>query len=507
MVGGMTAMIRSRFATPTVGREGLVGEMGTAEVDVAPDGVVRIRDARWRAAHEPRDADPVPVMPVRVVSIDGLVLEVEPETGGATRDPHVDSPTNVVASDFPGLVAGRRSAIGSGALPLPKGDTGCWQPGRSTTLGRSRPRAGDRNRRCSFRRRGPSGATSASCESRERRRSAATCAVRVACLEYALQIREPHGIWGGLTENERRAVLDHASEIAGTSRGGGVRRLEPDGCTGTVGPLRDVDLGERCRRRLLQLPRRLAHRARVHARLRGDPTRDGGRRRGGQPGDARALPGRRARARAADGACSTSCARSTRTCRLRGQLRRDPAARVGRGLPARRVVARARAGDAVVAAPAGHAVGVEHRCDRHDELARRAEQVADVGQLRGCRARSTAAATRRRASVERGRGEVEAVERHDRAVAYQGSHDLGGDVDLARATGGVNGAASRASRNRRATGSSPTPRPVRAEPHRVALDDERIVVRERGAQRGRVDPEASTRGSARSIPCSIGWAA
>jgi WhiB family redox-sensing transcriptional regulator len=35
-----------------------------------------------------------------------------------------------------------------------------------------------------------------------------SCAVRVACLEYALQIREPHGIWGGLTENERRAVLD-----------------------------------------------------------------------------------------------------------------------------------------------------------------------------------------------------------------------------------------------------------------------------------------------------------
>ena len=49
MLGGMTAMIRSRFATPTVGREGLVGEMGTAEVDVAPDGVVRLRDARWRA--------------------------------------------------------------------------------------------------------------------------------------------------------------------------------------------------------------------------------------------------------------------------------------------------------------------------------------------------------------------------------------------------------------------------------------------------------------------------
>ena len=34
------------------------------------------------------------------------------------------------------------------------------------------------------------------------------CPVLGTCLEYALQIREPHGIWGGLTENERRALLD-----------------------------------------------------------------------------------------------------------------------------------------------------------------------------------------------------------------------------------------------------------------------------------------------------------
>ena len=47
-------------------------------------------------------------------------------------------------------------------------------------------------------------------EAREMRAKAIcrACAVRVACLEYALQIREPHGIWGGLTENERRATLD-----------------------------------------------------------------------------------------------------------------------------------------------------------------------------------------------------------------------------------------------------------------------------------------------------------
>lgn len=35
-----------------------------------------------------------------------------------------------------------------------------------------------------------------------------TCPVRLPCLEYALQIREPHGIWGGLNEVERRAVLE-----------------------------------------------------------------------------------------------------------------------------------------------------------------------------------------------------------------------------------------------------------------------------------------------------------
>ena len=49
MLSGMTAMIRSRFSTPTIGREELIGEMGAAEVDVDPDGVVRIRDALWRA--------------------------------------------------------------------------------------------------------------------------------------------------------------------------------------------------------------------------------------------------------------------------------------------------------------------------------------------------------------------------------------------------------------------------------------------------------------------------
>lgn len=36
----------------------------------------------------------------------------------------------------------------------------------------------------------------------------ASCAVRRECLDYALRIREPHGIWGGLNEAERRALLE-----------------------------------------------------------------------------------------------------------------------------------------------------------------------------------------------------------------------------------------------------------------------------------------------------------
>ena len=33
------------------------------------------------------------------------------------------------------------------------------------------------------------------------------CGVQRECLEFALRVREPHGIWGGLTETERRRLL------------------------------------------------------------------------------------------------------------------------------------------------------------------------------------------------------------------------------------------------------------------------------------------------------------
>lgn len=82
MVGGMPTMIRSRFSTPTIGRDWMIGELGTARTDLAPDGVVTLRDAPWRA--RTNRATPIREREsVRVVAIEGLVLEVEPEEGGA----------------------------------------------------------------------------------------------------------------------------------------------------------------------------------------------------------------------------------------------------------------------------------------------------------------------------------------------------------------------------------------------------------------------------------------
>jgi WhiB family transcriptional regulator, redox-sensing transcriptional regulator len=41
------------------------------------------------------------------------------------------------------------------------------------------------------------------------------CPVLQPCLEYALRVREPHGIWGGLNEYERRQRLRQQALQAG----------------------------------------------------------------------------------------------------------------------------------------------------------------------------------------------------------------------------------------------------------------------------------------------------
>jgi membrane-bound serine protease (ClpP class) len=79
---GMPSMVRTRFSTPTIGRNWMVGSMGIAMTELAPEGMVQINDAPWRAITN-RATPMVEGDRVRVVGIDRLVLEVEPEEGGA----------------------------------------------------------------------------------------------------------------------------------------------------------------------------------------------------------------------------------------------------------------------------------------------------------------------------------------------------------------------------------------------------------------------------------------
>jgi WhiB family redox-sensing transcriptional regulator len=39
------------------------------------------------------------------------------------------------------------------------------------------------------------------------RQVCAECAVQAECLEYALEFRIDHGVWGGCSERERRRIL------------------------------------------------------------------------------------------------------------------------------------------------------------------------------------------------------------------------------------------------------------------------------------------------------------
>jgi WhiB family redox-sensing transcriptional regulator len=52
--------------------------------------------------------------------------------------------------------------------------------------------------------------TRAEREAREERakRICRDCPVITPCLDYAIRISEPHGIWGGLNEVERRALSE-----------------------------------------------------------------------------------------------------------------------------------------------------------------------------------------------------------------------------------------------------------------------------------------------------------
>jgi membrane-bound serine protease (ClpP class) len=81
---GMPSMVRTRFATPTIGREWMIGKLGTAIGAISPEGVAQVGEAKWRA--RTNRATPIAAgNELRVVAIDGVTLEVEP-TEGAARD-------------------------------------------------------------------------------------------------------------------------------------------------------------------------------------------------------------------------------------------------------------------------------------------------------------------------------------------------------------------------------------------------------------------------------------
>jgi membrane-bound serine protease (ClpP class) len=82
VLAGLPSLIRARFSSPTIGREGFVGELGTAVGALGPEGIVNVLGATWRA--RTNRATPIEDgAAIRVIGIDGLVLDVEPEDGGA----------------------------------------------------------------------------------------------------------------------------------------------------------------------------------------------------------------------------------------------------------------------------------------------------------------------------------------------------------------------------------------------------------------------------------------
>lgn len=94
----MTAALRVRLRRPITGEEGLVGTVGVAKTDIAPEGTVLSKGTLWRA--RTMEMGIGEGSKVKVMATEGLVLLVEPlhnadeaEDGGATGTD--DAPASV----------------------------------------------------------------------------------------------------------------------------------------------------------------------------------------------------------------------------------------------------------------------------------------------------------------------------------------------------------------------------------------------------------------------------
>ena len=93
--------IRSRFSTPTIGREWMIGEQGEAVEAINPDGVLKIGGTLWRA--HSRRAAPIAIgEKAKIEELVGLTLMVEPIDDGADdSDAEDDSAPETVSPEMP----------------------------------------------------------------------------------------------------------------------------------------------------------------------------------------------------------------------------------------------------------------------------------------------------------------------------------------------------------------------------------------------------------------------
>ena len=86
----LTTVVRGRFATPTFGREEMLGMRCVTVSNLEPVGVVLVSGARWRATAD-RGVEIAAGVPVEIVGITGLLLEVDPVvTSPAPEQAHPD---------------------------------------------------------------------------------------------------------------------------------------------------------------------------------------------------------------------------------------------------------------------------------------------------------------------------------------------------------------------------------------------------------------------------------
>ena len=86
-----------------------------------------------------------------------------------------------------------------------------------------------------------------------------SCVVRAECLDYAIRSREPYGVWGGLSEDEREAIFATLPSIDSSREPGDGLRAVRD----ALGIQRPPQQRNRCRRVLAMVEHVLvAHRQR-----------------------------------------------------------------------------------------------------------------------------------------------------------------------------------------------------------------------------------------------------